>query len=192
MTQEFGEALPGIVMYHAAQACNGDKDLVRFLADWDTVRMRMMEQPTDFMLNILFWNQVKHCRDFGYIFDQYENADEESYKKSYKWLRDQMDKALHRCKVESNLRQGLRHIRESQPRSAAPAAPFRSRKSSSDRSTPRRKDDRRKTDKRGKSSPRDRRSSSPRRDFKGRKVYSYTGSSSSCLADVDPRIYIAA
>eukprot|EP00971_Amphidinium_carterae_P320534 6371142-Amphidinium_carterae.2 len=86
-------------------------ELVRFLADWDTTRLQMAEQPSDYMLNRLFWDQVKHCREFGFVVDQYENAEEDSYRKSYKWLRDEMDKTILRRKVDSNMKQGLRHFR---------------------------------------------------------------------------------
>eukprot|EP00971_Amphidinium_carterae_P050214 989242-Amphidinium_carterae.5 len=153
--QEKGKTLSGLLMYHMlleqykfsansssyfdmkriqSLRCNGDEDLQRFLADWDTTRMRMKEQPSEYMLTRLFWEQFRNCRDFSYIFEQYENADEHSYKKKYRWLRDQIDKTLQRRKVESNMRQGLRHFRDSQPRSNN-AMPFTSRSPSRNRST---------------------------------------------------------
>eukprot|EP00971_Amphidinium_carterae_P197985 3929309-Amphidinium_carterae.4 len=96
--------------------------------------MRMVEQPSEYMLNRLFWEQVRICRDFGFIFEQYENADEDVFfQKTYRWLRDQIDKTLERKKVESNMRQGLKHFRDSQPRSQN-AMPFKSRSPSRNRS----------------------------------------------------------
>eukprot|EP00971_Amphidinium_carterae_P122231 2420193-Amphidinium_carterae.2 len=145
--QEKGKTIAGLLMYHMllrqykfsansasyydmrriqSLCCNGDKDLQRFLADWDTTRMRMSEQPSEYMLTRLFWEQVRTCRDFGFIFEQYENADEGTYKKTYKWLRDQINKTVERRKVESNMRHDLRHFRDSQPRSQN-AMHFRSR-----------------------------------------------------------------
>eukprot|EP00971_Amphidinium_carterae_P022792 449418-Amphidinium_carterae.1 len=61
-----------------ALRCNGDKDLVRFLADWDTtaedggatIRLHV-EQVVLGASNV----EVRHCREFGYLFDQSENAD---------------------------------------------------------------------------------------------------------------------
>eukprot|EP00971_Amphidinium_carterae_P164909 3269240-Amphidinium_carterae.1 len=64
-----------------ALRCQNDRDLVRFLADWDTTRMKMLEQPSEYLLTRLFWDQVKNCREFEYIFQQYENSDETSYKR---------------------------------------------------------------------------------------------------------------
>eukprot|EP00971_Amphidinium_carterae_P169859 3365355-Amphidinium_carterae.1 len=86
----------------------------------------MLEQPSEYLLTRLFWDQVKNCREFEFIFQQYENSDETSYKRSYKWLREEMDKALERRRTESNLRQGIKHFRDGQPRSPSPMAPFRS------------------------------------------------------------------
>eukprot|EP00971_Amphidinium_carterae_P169440 3356900-Amphidinium_carterae.1 len=37
-----------------------------------------------------------------------------------------MDKALERRRTESNLRQGIKHFRDGQPRSPSPMAPFKS------------------------------------------------------------------
>eukprot|EP00971_Amphidinium_carterae_P300061 5961519-Amphidinium_carterae.4 len=99
--QEKGKNLSGLLMYHMlleqyklsansssyfdvkriqSLRCNGDKDLQRYLADWDTTRMRMKEQPSEYMLTRLFWEQVRNCRDYSFIFEQFENSDEDSYK----------------------------------------------------------------------------------------------------------------
>eukprot|EP00971_Amphidinium_carterae_P151364 3001088-Amphidinium_carterae.1 len=86
----------------------------------------MLEQPSEYLLTRLFWDQVKNCREFEFIFQQYENSDETSYKRSCKWLREEMDKALERRRTESNLRQGIKHFRDGQPRSPSPIAPFQS------------------------------------------------------------------
>eukprot|EP00971_Amphidinium_carterae_P287078 5698774-Amphidinium_carterae.1 len=37
--------------------CQNDRDLVRFLAGWDTTRMKMNEQPSEYLLTRLFWDQ---------------------------------------------------------------------------------------------------------------------------------------
>eukprot|EP00971_Amphidinium_carterae_P323259 6424276-Amphidinium_carterae.1 len=80
--QEKGKTLSGFFAYHMllkqykftanskscldmkrlqSLRCQNDRDIVRFLADWDTTRMKMLEQPSEYLLTRLFWDQVKNC-----------------------------------------------------------------------------------------------------------------------------------
>eukprot|EP00971_Amphidinium_carterae_P087116 1723305-Amphidinium_carterae.1 len=96
-----------------------------------------MEQPSEYLLTRLFWDQVTTCREFEYIFQRYESSNESSYKRSCKWLREQMDQTIERRKTESNLRQGIKHFKDGQPRSPSPMAPFKTQSPRGQRRSPR-------------------------------------------------------
>eukprot|EP00971_Amphidinium_carterae_P001656 33378-Amphidinium_carterae.1 len=63
-----------------------------------------MEQPSEYLLTRLFWDQ---------------------------------DQTIERRKTESNLRQGIKHFRDGQPRSPSPMAPFKTQSPRGQRRSPR-------------------------------------------------------